>query len=134
MSKHRIIIAGPRDFADYEKVKSTLRLFIRDMDSTEIEIVSGGCSIGTTTYTRNDGTKVFGADGLGERFAFENKLPVKIFEADWRKHGKSAGPIRNSEMAEYSTHCLVFGGGYSRGSQDMAKKAYAKGLIGGVVN
>lgn len=46
--------------------------------------------------------------------------PVKVFLADWRKHGKSAGPIRNAEMAKYAdvlVAIMIEGG--SRGTQNM---------------
>ena len=41
-----------------------------------------------------------GADYWGERWAEENKIPIKRYYPDWNRHGKSAGPIRNQEMAE----------------------------------
>ena len=44
---------------------------------------------------------------LGERWAEETKASVKIFPADWVKHKKSAGPIRNKQMIDYIT-CFKF--------------------------
>jgi hypothetical protein len=128
--KHRIIIAGSRDFTDYESVIRHTRYLTRNMEVNEIEIVSGCCPIGKLTFTRKDGTKVYGADGLGERYAQEKGYAVKLMPANWKQYGKSAGPIRNTEMAKYGTHCLVFWDGISRGSKDMSEKAEKFGLIG----
>lgn len=55
------------------------------MVSTVTEIVSGG--------TR-------GVDRLGERYAYRHGLPCKVFPAQWAKHGRSAGPLRNMEFVE----------------------------------
>jgi hypothetical protein len=43
-----------------------------------------------------------GVDQLGEEWAAEHDIPVERFPADWNQHGKSAGYIRNEEMAEYA--------------------------------
>ncbi len=60
-----------------------------------------------------------GADRLGERFAIEHNLPLKLFPANWNLHGKSAGPIRNSEMKNYADAAIVFIWDGSRGSANM---------------
>lgn len=124
----KLIIAGPRDYTDYERVMREAFQFINmyGVDGEGLEIVSGGCSDkikGVLTFTRDDGSKVYGVDGLGERFAKERGCSVELFMADWKKHGKSAGPIRNGEMAKYATHAIVFTRPDSRGSNDMLKKA-----------
>lgn len=131
---NRIIIAGPRDYEDYERVKTEAYYFTKDMCSDEIVIVSGGCSDeqkGKLTFTRKDGRKVFGADGLGERLAHEKGWAVKTFDADWKQYGRFAGPIRNKEMSEYSTHALLFWDGKSKGTRDMINKS--KKLIATVI-
>jgi hypothetical protein len=71
---------------------------------TDIEVVSG-CARG--------------ADQLGERWADERGYPVKRFPADWHKHGKRAGYLRNEEMAGYATHLVAFWDGRSRGTKHM---------------
>jgi hypothetical protein len=84
-----------------------------------ITIVSGACSTGTVTYVRPDGTKVYGADGIGERYAAEMGYNVEYFPADWDKHGQSAGPLRNREMGLIADAGVVFWDGESRGSKNM---------------
>jgi hypothetical protein len=123
----KVIIAGSRSFDDYELAKERLDFFFSNKKPTEI--ISGGCSDkkGKLTFTREDGTEVYGADGLGERWAAECGIPVKLFLADWEKYGRSAGPIRNIEMAQYCTPhedgAVVFWNRHSTGSGDMVKKA-----------
>lgn len=60
-----------------------------------------------------------GPDRLGIEVAKELHLPWAEFPADWDKHGKSAGMIRNSEMADYATRGLIFWDGKSKGTANM---------------
>lgn len=69
----------------------------------DIEIVSGTCR---------------GPDKYGERYAFDNKIRVKQFPADWIL-GKKAGNLRNSLMADYADAALILWDGESRGTKDM---------------
>lgn len=108
----RIIIAGSRTFNDYP-------LLVKRVDSlllglTDIEIVSG---------------TAMGADRLGEKYANEKGYLLKQFPADWNRLGKSAGPIRNEQMAEYADMCIVFWDGESRGTSNMIENAEKHGLI-----
>lgn len=102
----KVIIAGGRDFDDYPKLCATMfRIPTSEMEVTEI--VCG---------------KAPGADTLGERYAKAMKIPVKEFPAEWDIHGKSAGPIRNSQMAEYADALVAFWDGKSHGTKDMIEK------------
>ena len=82
---YKLTIVGSRKFEDFHlmlreycAVLSPLNLDVED----DIEIVSGGAK---------------GADTLAEKLASLNKLPFKVFKADWSL-GKSAGYKRNIEM------------------------------------
>ncbi|MCP4520996.1 MAG: DUF2493 domain-containing protein [Cytophagales bacterium] len=112
----KIIIAGSRDFNTehhYRLLNSVLSRVLRDKDLTTIEIVSGTAR---------------GADKFGERYANENNIAIAEFPADWNKHGKSAGYIRNSEMADYGSHLIAFWDGKSRGTKHMIDLATKKNL------
>jgi hypothetical protein len=98
----RVIIAGTRTFENFELLSSVMDLF--SSTNTVDEVVSGGA---------------FGADRLGEQWAKEQGIPVKIFKADWNRHGKAAGPIRNEQMAHYADYLVLFWDGESRGSKNM---------------
>lgn len=68
------------------------------------EVVSGGAN---------------GADQMGEVWAARNAVPTTIFKADWNKYARSAGMIRNKEMADYCEAGIGFWDGQSRGTRNM---------------
>lgn len=109
----KVIIAGSRDFLDYELLKAKCdKILSNKLSNGTVEIVSGGAR---------------GADALGERYARERNLPIKVFKADWDTHGKSAGFIRNADMADYAEALIAFDRG-SSGTGHMVKLATQKGL------
>lgn len=60
-----------------------------------------------------------GIDSSGRYWAINYEIPVKEFPADWDKHNKAAGPIRNKQMAEYADALLLIWDGKSKGSANM---------------
>lgn len=121
----KLLIFGSRTFNDYEHLKKHLHYFVRN-DHVEV-VISGACDQGVHTFTRPDGTRVYGADGLGERWAYERGIPVEAYLADWKAHGLAAGPIRNTTMSKklnpFEDKAIGFHDGKSKGTKDMAKKA-----------
>jgi hypothetical protein len=69
-----------------------------------------------------------GVDSLGERWARENGVLVRQFPANWDHYGRKAGPIRNSQMADYSDALIAVWDGKSRGTKHMIYDAKNKGL------
>lgn len=102
----KVIIAGSRNFNDYELLKAELNVLIHHQKVEEV--VSGTAK---------------GADKLGEKWANEYGFSIKRFPANWDEFGKSAGYIRNEEMAKYATHCVVFWDGESKGTKHMINLA-----------
>lgn len=96
----KIVIAGGRDFDDYEGLRKVLDKIKWNPGD---EIVSGTAR---------------GADTLGEKYAEERGLKVSRFPADW-SNGKKAGFLRNEVMAKYCTGGVVFWDGESHGSKNM---------------
>ena len=116
----RIIVCGGRHFNDYDRMKSIIDRVIAEIGSgiTAIEIVSGHCA---------------GADQLGEKYAEERGYPCKVFPANWKKYGRAAGPIRNSEMIKYASEAevpivIAFRSSKTRGTDDTVKKATQTGF------
>lgn len=103
----RIIVAGGRDFNDYEYVQKKLKELVLDKYGKDVEIVHGNSK---------------GCDQLAERFARENDLPATRFDAEWDHFGPSAGPRRNKEMSHYGDHLIAFPGG--RGTHNMRSCMY----------
>lgn len=105
----KTIIAGSRDITDYSLVMEA----IQESEFEISEVVSGTAK---------------GVDRLGELWATNHKIPVKHYPADWNKYGKSAGPIRNQEMANYADALIAVWDGKSRGTKNMIDQAKEKGL------
>lgn len=117
---YRVIIAGSRDFDDYNAVIKNIKNFIKDYNinsPSEIEIISG-CARG--------------ADTLGIRLADKNNITCKKFLAQWDIYGKSAGYKRNIQMAEYAAEedgvLFAFWDGESKGTKHMIDTAKKQGL------
>ena len=122
--KMKVIIAGPRDFNDYDVVCDA----IEKSDFLIKEVVSGAAN---------------GVDTLGVDWAKENKVKFKEFPADWnninapdalvkenkwgKKFNARAGFDRNQKMAEYADALIAIDTG-SSGTGDMIKRAKKEGL------
>lgn len=115
---NRVIIAGSRDFDNYKM----LCKFMNDFALThggDIEIISGTAR---------------GADKLGEKFAKENNVSLKLFPAHWEIYGRRAGYIRNKQMAECASQgdsqgfMIAFWDGKSKGTKNMIDLAQKHSL------
>lgn len=108
----RVLVTGGRDYQNFRKVEQALNRYHRLYGITEI--VEGGAR---------------GADSLARQWARQNNVRVRTFPADWKKYGRSAGPIRNRQMlTEARPHrVVVFPGG--RGTAHMARTARDHGIL-----
>ena len=127
MKELRVIIAGSRDFNDYELLKKSA-----------IEIITKKTMLPDLTRIISGGAR--GADTLGERFANEMGLEISRFIPDWDGLGKRAGYVRNAEMAKFAVEddndgmLIAFWDGQSRGTKHMIDLAKRYGLEVHVVN
>lgn len=69
-----------------------------------------------------------GADLLGKKYAEEKRYVVRRMPADWDKHGRAAGPIRNKQMAQSADALIAFWDGKSKGTENMINLAKEYGL------
>jgi len=69
-----------------------------------------------------------GADAAAEQWARSSEIPILRFPADWRRHGKAAGPIRNREMLLEGRPDVVIAFPGGRGTADMVRQAEAAGV------
>lgn len=112
--ENKVIIAGSRTIPERDdKLFKKIENILQNIEYTEI--VSGTAR---------------GADRLGEWFAKLSNKPIKRFPADWNKHGRSAGMLRNIEMADYATHLIAVLDMTvpSKGTRNMIETARKKGL------
>jgi hypothetical protein len=105
-----LAIVGSRHFVDYYRFCSELQRWMDEHGSPKA-IVSGGAR---------------GADAMAARFARDRKIALIEYVADWRAHGKAAGPMRNAQIVESATHMLAFPSHSGRGTQDSIRKAQKK--------
>ena len=124
MKTVKVIIAGSREFNNYdllaEKCDYILSRLLNN-PQCEVIIVSGTAR---------------GADQLGERYARDRNLNIERFPADWSLHGKSAGYIRNKQMAEAADALIAFrkAGAGNRGTDHMIRLAKEHGLLVRIIN
>lgn len=69
-----------------------------------------------------------GADECAWRWACKHFVPDRAFPADWERHGRAAGPIRNRKMLEEGKPHLVIAFPGGRGTHDMVQQAKTAGL------
>jgi len=117
----RILVCGGRDFTDWVLLEQTLHEMLYNLHKafvTEIVFISGGAR---------------GADALAKDFALSLKhlnIGYEEYPADWDKHGKAAGSIRNQQMLDEGKPDLVvaFPTKNSRGTYDMIRRAKLAGV------
>ena len=120
MEEFRVIIAGTRNFSNYELLKEKCdNILSSKRQNSNIVILSGTAK---------------GADRLGERYARERGFLLRRFPADWDKDGNKAGPIRNAKMADNADALIAFWDGTSRGTAHMIMTAKEKGLATRIIN
>lgn len=114
----RALITGGRDFRDVETVERVL------------DIVLGNCAAPSIVHGNATGADTIADNWAIKRNAADGTEWCKriVRPADWHKHGRAAGAIRNSEMLlEQPEIVIAFPGG--RGTADMVRKAQAAGVL-----
>lgn len=113
---YKVIVAGDRDFNDYEYMSEKLDELFWYSDVFEtypIKIISG----------MDDG-----ADTLAIRYADEHEMTKILFPANWKEHPRMAGILRNEDMLTIATHLVAFWNGKSHGTKHMIDIAREKGI------
>jgi hypothetical protein len=93
----KLAIIGSRSFTNFEYLTEILTEYASEIS----EIISGGAP---------------GADKLAEQWANTHNIPITVFEADWGKYGRSAGPMRNHDIIANCDKCIAFWDGESTGT------------------
>jgi hypothetical protein len=106
----KTIIAGSRSIEDYDLLKKAI-----EDSGIKITTVISGCAKGV--------------DSLGEKYAIENNIPIIKYPAEWNKYGRSAGPLRNIEMAKIADALIAICKNNSRGTTHMIQEATSRGLM-----
>jgi hypothetical protein len=119
----KILVCGGRSYKDKQKVFKVLdELCIKNSKyytpnenwlPSDITIITGGAS---------------GADDLAASFAMVNWTVYKEYKANWVKHGRSAGVIRNQQMIIEGKPDLVVAFPGGKGTADMIRRAEKYGI------
>lgn len=106
-----VLICGSRDWQNVKLIHDHITRL------SPGKVIHGGCR---------------GADTIAGVIAHEMGIPVHVFEADWKSHGRGAGPIRNQKMLDEGRPDLVLAFhnniDSSRGTSDMVKRAKRRGI------
>lgn len=90
----RVLVCGSRDFNDYKKLEEELDEWrFKDQGREYTSLIHGAAR---------------GADRLAGIYGKSLGIPVLSFPADWNKHGRAAGPIRNEQMLSEGKPDIVF--------------------------
>lgn len=108
----KVLVCGSRDWTDGSAILN--RLSDLPGECERIIVIHGDAP---------------GADRLARDSALYWGLEVRPFPADWAKHGKAAGPIRNRQMLDEEPDLVIaFQRNGSRGTQDTIDKARRRGI------
>ena len=114
----RVLVCGGRDYKDEQRVFAELD----DIGATYI--IEGG----QRTRDPETGEIVGGADFFAYRYGSIRDVAGCTYGADWAKHGRAAGPIRNQRMLDEGKPDLVVAFPGGRGTADMVRRAKAAGV------
>lgn len=108
----RVLVTGGRSYSDRDHIHNTLC----EIDATRgpISCVIHGAATGADTEG------MFWAQMMAESGRDTRQAP---FAADWRAHGRAAGPIRNARMLAEGRPDLVLAFPGGRSTADMVKRA-----------
>lgn len=108
-----VLVCGSRSWADAAAIRIRLASI-------------GYAQRGDVTILHGDAR---GADRMAARIARDLGMYVKTYPADWQKHGKRAGFLRNITMLDQEPDLvLAFHDGQSRGTQHTIDQARKRGI------
>lgn len=106
----RVLVCGSRSWESIAKIGVR---FV-NLPDEPIEILHGGAR---------------GADKLADLLARKMGFAVRVFPAQWRKHGRRAGILRNIAMLDEKPDLvLAFWDGFSRGTKHTIAEAERRGI------
>ena len=107
MSGERVVVTGGRGFIGRDEIFYALD------DVRPVALASGGAT---------------GVDAIAKDYAEARGIPFTEYPADWRTHGRRAGPLRNRTMLDGFKPDLVLAFPGGRGTADCVRQARAAGI------
>jgi hypothetical protein len=110
--KQRVLVCGGRDYSNDECLRAVLDR--AHAANPIVALMQGGAR---------------GADSLAAQWARDHDIPEVItFHADWERHGKAAGAIRNKLMLDAGKPDIVIAFPGGKGTANMVKQAKERGV------
>ena len=107
----RLLVCGGRDYAGLATAFAVLDIINKSRPVSTV--IEGGAR---------------GADRLGRQWADALRIPVVTYAADWDKHGKAAGHIRNALMPSHGKPDFVVAFPGGAGTANMVRIAQEAGV------
>lgn len=109
----RVLVTGSREWTDEHRVWNELDALVEIYGA--FVVVQGECPTGADRFARS--------------WAWTRAYKCESWPADWDKHGKAAGPIRNQLMVNSKPDfALAFPLPGSRGTMDCMRRLRAAGV------
>lgn len=109
----RVLVCGGRDYCDSSRVWGELDALHRTAKHDCMVVIQGGAT---------------GADCIAREWCCARYVRYENYPADWKAHGKAAGPMRNQRMLEQGQPDLVLAFPGGRGTADMVRRAKVAGI------
>lgn len=109
----KVLVCGGRDYADVPRIWRELDRL--DAKHQVREVIDGASDDVTGPYV--------GADYWAHQWALARNKPICRMHADWKEHGRAAGPIRNKRMLDEGKPDLVVAFPGGRGTANMIEQA-----------
>lgn len=93
-----LLVCGDRNWTDRKKIKRRLKRWLVEADAISEDFMPRHLLIHGAAR---------GVDTIAGELGLKLRFDVKAFPADWEKHGKSAGPIRNRKMLDQCPHLVI---------------------------
>jgi predicted Rossmann fold nucleotide-binding protein DprA/Smf involved in DNA uptake len=106
-----IAIVGSRSWKAAHVIRDTIDSL--RLNHPDLTIISGGAR---------------GVDRIAAAYARECGVAVVEYHADWRRHGRKAGPMRNREIVAAADEVIAYWDGTSAGTNNTIELARLKGI------
>lgn len=104
----RVLVCGSRNFENWPWVHAEL-----DKLEGVGTIIEGGAT---------------GVDRIAQEWGIRKGWTIETYAANWVKHGKAGGPIRNKQMLDEGKPDLVIAFPGGKGTANMVKQAREAGV------